>query len=237
VDKRFTSTSALGLAFYNLFLGCGIAVLIGLLFDSPDSLEFLVFVPIFCGLWVMYVTLVALTFDSNVLMACKDFSRPLRKILTGMSTDSKDSKERDSKKSISQKGSPDNKPPDSKSGTVFVLNREMFPSQYDKFEGELLDQILEELNFQRTAVRRAIINNSTPSTVSTGDQDPHRLTVQGSSPSAPRRSQLQPRAQRRSLADSPGLSERSLQPPSPRTSDNGSRSIELPELLSNERSS
>jgi hypothetical protein len=37
----------------------------------------------------------------------------------------------------------------------------MFPSKYDNFEAELLEKILEELNFQRTAVRRALVTGTT----------------------------------------------------------------------------
>jgi len=44
----------------------------------------------------------------------------------------------------------------SASGTIFIVNREMFPTKYDDFDGEVLDQIVTELKFQLAACRRAM---------------------------------------------------------------------------------
>jgi hypothetical protein len=158
VDRRFTAVSALGYAFYNMFLTVVIAIIISVQFDSKDRLETAVVVPVFCGFWIMYVTLCALTLDSNVLLACKDASRPLRRLLSSgkVSKDSKDagnSGEHDPESSVIKQSQT--------SQTTFVVNREMFPSKYDDFDAELLDKILQELNHQRTAVRRVLLAGGT----------------------------------------------------------------------------
>jgi len=190
VDRRFSATSALGWAFYNMFLTVMIAALVLGVFLSGNDLEFSIFVPVFCGLWIMFVTLVALTLDSNVLLACKDFSKPLRRLLN-TSNNSKDSKEREASKS-SIEGAPTSEPKTSHSSTTFVVNREMFPSKYEEFNNALLEQIRDELKFQLLAVRRALANTSVPSTNSSSSRadidqaerhrgstnvvGPHRLT-------------------------------------------------------------
>lgn len=163
VDRRFSAATALGLAFYNMFLTVGLAVVIVVFLQTSDNLEFPLFTPIFCGLWIMFVTLIALTLDSNVLMACRNFSKPLRKVLTGTNDSMlKDNSVKTSKGYGTETPAPEG---DSKVGPVFVVNRDMFPSAYDKLEEKLLEKILEELNFQRDAVRRALVPGSsvTPS--------------------------------------------------------------------------
>jgi len=121
-------------------------------FETYAALEASLFIPIFCGLWIVFFTLGALTLDSNVLLACRGFSKPLRAMLKG----SKDSKDRPAK-NVSTSGEKDEQTSGkmSHSSTIFVLNREMFPSKYEDFDVELLDQILTELKFQVAAVRRA----------------------------------------------------------------------------------
>jgi phosphate transport system substrate-binding protein len=177
VDRRFSATSALGWAFYNMFLTAFVAILILVIFASENNLESSLFTPMFCGLWIMFVTLIALTLDSNVLLACKDLSTPLRKLLNG----SKDSKEPELRKGSGDPVSITTEPKRSHSSTIFVINRDMFPSAYDDFDGMLLEKILEELNFQRTAVRRALVNTSTTSSASTNDLNGE--TYRGSSKS------------------------------------------------------
>jgi len=180
VDRRFSATSALGWAFYNMFLTIVVASIIMTNFLSGNNLQATLFVPVFCGLWIMLVTLVALTLDSNVLLACNDFSKPLRKLLATGSKESKDSKERETSKQggAAAPGSE----PKSHSSTMFVVNREMFPSRYEEFDGTLLEKILEELNFQRLAVRR-VLANMTPATSSTCTADEsaerHRTSTAG----------------------------------------------------------
>jgi hypothetical protein len=161
VDRRFSATSALGVAFYNMFLTVIIVIIISIQFGENSSLDSALFIPVLGGLWIMLVTLCALTLDSNVLLACQDFSKPLRRMLNGKN--SKDSKE-------PKKLSNEAEPGDSKRSnlsTIFVVNREMFPTKYDSFENELLEKILEELNFQRAAVRRALIPSSSGTTTTT----------------------------------------------------------------------
>jgi len=163
VDRRFTATSALGWAFYNMFLSVVIAALVVGIFLDGKNLEFSIFVPVFCGVWIMFVTLVALTLDSNVLLACKTFSKPLRRLLN--SRNSKDSKDQGAGKA-SIDGALDSEPKRSHSSTTFIVNREMFPSKYEEFDTGLLENIREELKFQLLAVRRALVNTSAPSATS-----------------------------------------------------------------------
>jgi len=162
VDRRFSATSALGWAFYNMFLTIIVAVIFSVQFES-NRLDSQLYIPVFCGLWIMLVTLAALTLGSNVLLACQDFSKPLRKMLNPKT--SKESK--DKKVSISGDPEPETDSKRSHSSTIFVVNREMFPSKYDDFSSELLDKILEELNFQRMAVRRAMASPTTVGTATT----------------------------------------------------------------------
>jgi gamma-aminobutyric acid type B receptor len=159
VDRRFSATSALGWAFYNMFLTVIIVIIISVQFDTNNnSLDAALFIPVFGGLWIMLVTLCALTLDSNVLLACQDLSKPVRRLLNGKN--SKDSKE---PKKLSNEAEPgDSKR--SNMSTVFVVNREMFPTKYEDFENGLLEKILEELNFQRAAVRRALLPSSSSTT-------------------------------------------------------------------------
>jgi len=182
VDRRFSATSALGWAFYNMGITIIIAVLILLFFKADSDLETTLFTPVFCGLWIVLITLVALTLDSNVLLACQDISKPLRKMLNPK--DSKESKDRAAAKKVSGgsissgEPEPDSDAKRSHSGTVFVVNREMFPSKYEDFEPELLEKILEELNFQRSAVRRALIPSSpTASTELSDTGERHRTST------------------------------------------------------------
>jgi hypothetical protein len=164
VDRRFSATSALGWSFYNMFLTAFIASILTIFFGPKDDLEFFLFTPIFCGLWIMLITLIALTLDSNVLLACREFSKPLRRFLGSKDSGPKDSKDPEGKQGSGETAAK-SEPKRSHSSTIFVINREMFPSKYE-FEGELLEKILEELNFQRTAVRRALANlPSAPSMV------------------------------------------------------------------------
>jgi hypothetical protein len=187
VDRRFTATSALGWAFYNMFLTVLVAVLVVGFFLTGNDLQFYLFVPMFCGLWIMFVTLVALTMDSNVLLACKDFSKPLRRLLNTASNNSKDSKEREASKS-SVDGTSTDEPKRSNSSTAFVVNREMFPSKYEEYDNVLLEKIRDELKFQLLAVRRALANTSAPSTTSSStrtDIDPierHRGSTNAAGP-------------------------------------------------------
>jgi len=168
VDRRFSATAALGWSFYNMFLTVLIITLILVFFLPDDDLESTLFIPVFGGLWIMFVTLIALTLDSNVLLACKDFSRPLRKLL---GTGSKDSGSKGSNEQKASGTDPRSEPNQSGSRTIFVVNREMFPSKYDELDNVLLEKILEELNFQRLAVRRALVNKSATSTTSTSSTD------------------------------------------------------------------
>jgi hypothetical protein len=121
-------------------------------FETYAALEASLFIPVFCGFWIVFFTLCALTLDSNVLLACRGFSKPLRAMLKPHSKD----KDR-APKNVSTSGEKDEDSHNkmSHSSTIFVVNREMFPSKYDDFAPELLDQILEELKFQVQAVRRA----------------------------------------------------------------------------------
>jgi hypothetical protein len=176
VDRRFSATSALGGSFYNMFLTVIIAALLVLFFKSATDPTQMLFIPVFCGIWIVFITLVALTLDSNVLLACKDLSRPLRKLLNP----SKDSKEKEPRKvsKVSDDITPENVRR-SHSSTMFVVNREMFPSKYEAFDPQLLEKILEELNFQRTAVRRALVTTSTPGqSVQLTELDRHRTSTQ-----------------------------------------------------------
>lgn len=164
VDRRFSSTSALGWAYWNMLVTTAIAIIVTVQFNKNEQLERRMSIPLYAGVWIMYVTLCALTLDSNVLLACKDFSQPLRKFLSGSGRISKDSKD---KSSPTTPNADENEiDPDSstnkqsRSSMVFVVNREMFPSKYDDFDSDLLGKILQELNFQRTAVRRALGNGS-----------------------------------------------------------------------------
>jgi hypothetical protein len=144
-----------------MFLTVIIVIIISVQFGANSSLDSALFIPVLGGLWIMLVTLCALTLDSNVLLACQDVSKPLRRMLNGKN--SRDSKE-------PKKLSNEAEPGDSKRSnisTIFVVNREMFPTKYDSFENELLEKILEELNFQRAAVRRALIPASSATTTMT----------------------------------------------------------------------
>jgi len=186
VDRRFSATAALGWSFYNMFLTVLIAVLLMVFFLPDDDLESTLFIPVFCGLWIMFVTLVALTLDSNVLLACKDISKPLRRLL---GTGSKDSGSKESKgdKQGSNAVAARTEPKLSASSTTFVVNREMFPSKYEDFENVLLEKILEELNFQRLAVRRALVNKSAPSTTTSSTTldavgERHRVSTKADMP-------------------------------------------------------
>jgi len=173
VDRRFSATTALGWAFFNMLLTVVIAF--GFEFETTAALEASLFIPIFCGLWIVFFTLGALTLDSNVLLACRGFSKPLRNMLK---PGSKDSKER-TPKNVSTSGDPEQNS-DAKashSSTIFVVNREMFPTKYNDFDNELLEQILEELKFQVTLVRRALIPaspGSTSTTIELTDSDRRR---------------------------------------------------------------
>jgi len=103
-----------------------------------------------------------------VLLACKDFSQPLRKLLSG-SKESKPSKDRSGSMSTPKDGEKNDSSENKRShtSTIFVVNREMFPTKYDDFEHELLEKILEELNHQRSAVRRALASGAPPTVGST----------------------------------------------------------------------
>jgi len=183
VDRRFTSTSALGGAFYNCFLTIAIVVVILVEFKPEGNLESNMFIPVFAALWIIFVTLIALTLDSNVLLACQDFSQPLRRLLNG----SKESKTKDRSTSVVKDGEKVEQDKRSTSSTIFVVNREMFPSQYDSFGNELLEKILEELNHQRTAVRRALASN-TPGTAATTTTEVGADRRQSSTPRMPSKS-------------------------------------------------
>jgi len=175
VDRRFSATTALGWAFFNMVLTVVIAFAFE--FETYAALEASLFIPIFCGLWIVFFTLGALTLDSNVLLACRDFSKPLRAM---MKTGSKDSKDKTPKNaSTSGKNSAEkdeNSAKVSHSSTIFVLNREMFPTKYDDFDGELLEQILHELKFQVAAVRRALIPAGGTSTTTVEIERPRNST-------------------------------------------------------------
>jgi len=175
VDRRFSATSALGGSFYNMFLTVAIAVVLMIFFKSDTDPTQLLFIPVFCGIWIIFITLLALTLDSNVLLACEDLSRPLRRLLNP----SKDSLKRTSTETISNPENPET-PKRSHSSTMFVVNREMFPSKYETFNNQLLEKILEELNFQRAAVRRALVTGSSTgqSTAQLPDIERHRLSTQ-----------------------------------------------------------
>jgi hypothetical protein len=150
VDRRFSATTALGWDFFNMLLT--IVIAFAFEFETYSALEASLFIPVFCGLWIVFVTLCALTLDSNVLLACRDFSKPLRSMLKPNSKDSKD-------RTVSTSGEKDlenSGKVNSHSSTIFVVNREMFPSKYEDFDGALLEQILVELKFQVAAVRRAL---------------------------------------------------------------------------------
>jgi hypothetical protein len=175
VDRRFSATSALGGSFYNMFLTVMIAVVLVLFFKSTTDPTQMLFIPVFCGIWIIFITLVALTLDSNVLLACKDLSRPLRRLMNP-----KISKEKEPRKvsKVSDEITPENVRR-SHSSTLFVVNREMFPSKYEAFDPQLLEKILEELNFQRTAVRRALVTSSSPGqSVQLAELDRHRTSTQ-----------------------------------------------------------
>jgi hypothetical protein len=175
VDRRFSATSALGGSFYNMFLTVIIAAVLVLFFQSTTNPSQTLFIPVFCGIWIIFITLIALTLDSNVLLACKDLSRPLRRLMNP-----KLSKEKEPRKvsKVSDEITPDNVRR-SHSSTLFVVNREMFPSKYEAFDNQLLEKILEELNFQRTAVRRALVTTSTPGqSVQLAEIDRHRTSTQ-----------------------------------------------------------
>jgi len=164
VDRRFSATTALGWAFFNMLLTLVIAFAFE--FETYAALEASLFIPIFCGFWIVFFTLCALTLDSNVLLACRSFSKPLRQMLKPNSKDSKD-KDR-GPKNVSTSGEKDeNSAKLSHSSTIFVVNREMFPTKYEDFDGELLEQILSELKFQVAAVRRAMLPTSGASGTST----------------------------------------------------------------------
>jgi len=166
VDRRFSATSALGGAFYNMFLTVIIAVLLMVFFKSVSDPTQMLFIPVFCGIWIAFVTLLALTLDSNVLLACKDLSRPLRRMLASKDSKEKEPKDPKNPSKVSDDITPDNVRR-SHSSTMFVVNREMFPSKYEDYDNALLEKILEELNFQRTAVRRAL-TTTTPTGQSGG---------------------------------------------------------------------
>jgi hypothetical protein len=152
VDRRFSATTALGWAFFNM--GLTVVIAFAFEFETYAALEASLFIPVFCGLWIVFFTLCSLTLDSNVLLACRDFSKPLRAMLR---TGSKESKDRNPHKPSTSGEKDENSVKISTSSTIFVLNREMFPSKYEDFQGELLEQILTELKFQVAAVRRAMI--------------------------------------------------------------------------------
>jgi len=182
VDRRFSATSALGGSFYNMFLTVIIAVLLVVFFKSASDPTQLLFIPVFCGIWIAFVTLLALTLDSNVLLACKDFSTPLRRLLNSKASQEK---EKDPKRvsKVSDDITPDNVRR-SHSSTLFVVNREMFPSKYEDYDNALLEKILEELNFQRTAVRKALVPSPGQSTVQRASIQvdlPHKMSKSKSS--------------------------------------------------------
>jgi len=182
VDRRFSATSALGGSFYNMFLTVIIAVILMVFFKSASDPTQLLFIPVFCGIWIAFVTLLALTLDSNVLLACKDLSRPLRRLLNSKESKEKEPKDPKNPSKVSDDITPDNVRR-SHSSTMFVVNREMFPSKYEDYDNALLEKILEELNFQRTAVRRAL-TTSTPTTgqgqsgVQLAEPERHRTSTQ-----------------------------------------------------------
>jgi len=146
----------LGWAFFNMVLSVVIAFGFG--FETYAALETSLFIPIFCGLWIVFFTLGALTLDSNVLMACRNFSKPLRRMLK---PNSKDSKDQAPKVSTSGGEIENSGAKMSHSSTIFIVNREMFPTKYDDFDPEVLDQIIQELKFQLNAVRRAVPSGTT----------------------------------------------------------------------------
>jgi len=151
VDRRFSAVTALGWAFFNMVLT--IVVAFGFSYETYAALETKLFIPMFCGFWIVFFTLGALTLDSNVLLACRSFSKPLRKMLR---PNSKDSKDKSQGVSTSGEADSNSTPKVSNSSKIFVLNREMFPSKYEDFDPEMLEQILQELKFQLSSVRRAI---------------------------------------------------------------------------------
>jgi len=177
VDRRFSATTALGWAFFNMVLTVVIAF--GFEYETYAALESSLFIPIFCGLWIVFFTLGALTLDSNVLMACRGFSKPLRRMLKPNSKDSKDPQPKVSTNGDAQESN--SGPKMSHSSTIFIVNREMFPTKYDDFEGDVLEQIVTELKFQLAAVRRAMVSSpgsAASTTVEMTDLDRRRNSTQ-----------------------------------------------------------
>jgi hypothetical protein len=101
-----------------------------------------------------------------------------------MNPNSKDSRDRNPKKVSTSGDAEAPNPKASTSSTIFVVNREMFPSKYEDFSAELLEQILQELNFQRLAVRRALVpaGGSAPTAIDTDIGERHRNSTQVGSP-------------------------------------------------------
>lgn len=181
VDRRFAAVSALGLIFYNLFIMFAVVSVFLSFVKKFSNVAVVLYVPVYCGIWILFVTLVALVVDSNVMHACRDFSLPLRRLL------SKDFKERaknqrkggsqDEDGSNHNKDNNNNSPmKESQNASVFVINREMFPVKYDDFSDELLAQILDELTYQRHAVRRALVPTKGDVALATGTIDPSDIS-------------------------------------------------------------
>lgn len=116
---------------------------------------------VYCGIWIVFITMMALTLDSNLLLACREFSQPLRKMLN-----TKDSKDKARAGSLSKTGSLTKTRSKDDSGTKRSHD---FCCQQRYVSRKILGiwkRALEELNFQRTAVRRALqsANASSPNT-------------------------------------------------------------------------
>jgi hypothetical protein len=154
-----------------------VVIAFGFEYETYAALESSLFIPIFCGLWIVFFTLGALTLDSNVLMACRGFSKPLRRMLK---PNSKDSKDLPPKVSTNGDVESNSAPKMSHSSTIFIVNREMFPTKYDDFDGEVLDQIVTELKFQLAAVRRAMTSSpgSATTTIEMTDIERRRNSTQ-----------------------------------------------------------
>jgi len=181
VDRRFSSTAALGWCFYNMFLTIIVMLVSTIFFSDVDHPQTSMYIVSFGLLWIFLVTLLSLTFDSNVVVAipyvCKSLFQiaQLRKSATSQTptANSKDSKDGHTPESSKR----------SNTSTIMVVNREMFPSQYTDFDAVFLDKILEELNYQRSAVREALMTirgTTAPASMEDREREKSRPSIQAS---------------------------------------------------------
>jgi hypothetical protein len=182
VDRRFSSTAALGWCFYNMFLTIIVMLVSAIFFADVDHPQTNLYIVVFGLLWIFLVTLMSLTFDSNVMVAipyvCKSLFQitQLRKSTTSQTptANSKDSKDGTPESSTTKR---------SNTSTIMVVNRDMFPSQYSDFDAAFLDKILEELNYQRSAVRQALMvmrGTTAPASMEDCEREKSRPSIQAS---------------------------------------------------------